>query len=135
MAVDFFLKIDGIEGEATDSKHKGEIDVLSWSWGESNMGTFAGGGGGGAGKVDMQDFTFTMYTNKASPEKQEEYLVIKFSDLLVSSFQTSGSGETPVDSIALNFSKIEYEYKPQNAKGGLDAGIKVGWDLKANVKV
>ncbi|MGB7991069.1 MAG: type VI secretion system tube protein Hcp, partial [Candidatus Methylophosphatis roskildensis] len=33
MAVDFFLKIDGIEGESADSKHKKEIDVLSWSWG------------------------------------------------------------------------------------------------------
>ena len=34
-AFDYFLKLDGIPGESTDAKHKGEIDVLSWSWGES----------------------------------------------------------------------------------------------------
>jgi len=31
--VDTFLKIGDIKGESTDQKHKGEIDVLSWSWG------------------------------------------------------------------------------------------------------
>ena len=35
MALDYFLKLDGIPGESVDAKHKGEIDVLSWSWGES----------------------------------------------------------------------------------------------------
>ena len=34
-AFDYFLKLDGIPGESIDAKHKGEIDVLSWSWGES----------------------------------------------------------------------------------------------------
>jgi type VI secretion system secreted protein Hcp len=47
-AVDYFLKIDGIEGESLDEKHKGEIDVLSWSWGESQEGPTTGGGGGPA---------------------------------------------------------------------------------------
>ena len=32
-AVDMFLKIGDIKGESTDDKHKGEIDVLAWSWG------------------------------------------------------------------------------------------------------
>jgi hypothetical protein len=32
MAVDMFIKIDTVDGEAHDSKHKKEIDVLSWSW-------------------------------------------------------------------------------------------------------
>ncbi len=38
-AVDFFLKIDGIDGESADSKHKGDIDLASWSWGEAQAGT------------------------------------------------------------------------------------------------
>src|SRR5256885_3864946 len=67
-AVDYFLKVDGIEGESTDSKHKGEIDVQSFSWGETQSGTFAAGGGGGAGKVAMQDFHFVMGVNKSSPK-------------------------------------------------------------------
>ena len=67
-AVDYFLKIDGIPGESTDSKHKNEIDIESWAWGQTNSGSHAYGGGGGAGKVAMQDFNFTMKVNKASPE-------------------------------------------------------------------
>src|SRR5437867_6223278 len=66
-ANDYFLKIDGIEGESFDSKHKGEIDVLSFSWGASQTGTLTAGGGGGAGKVQMQDMKFVMKVNKASP--------------------------------------------------------------------
>lgn len=155
MAVDYFLKLDGVKGESKKDGHKDEIDVLSWNWGESQTGTSAEGGGGGAGKVSMNDFTFSMRTSKASSklllfcangkhipsglltcrkagEKQQEYLKIKFSDLLVSSFHTGGheGQEIPVDSISLNFSKIEYEYKEQDAKGNLGGAIKAHWDLK-----
>jgi len=70
-AVDYFLKLEGIEGESSDSKHKNEIDIESWSWGETQSGSFAGGGGGGAGKVSMQDFHFVMRVNKSSPKLME----------------------------------------------------------------
>ena len=33
-AVDYFLKIDGIDGESTDDKHKGEIQLESYSFGK-----------------------------------------------------------------------------------------------------
>jgi len=156
-AVDYFLKIDSIPGESTDSKHKGEIDIQSWSWGENNSGSHAYGGGGGAGKVNMQDFSFTMHVNKASPKlflacatgehipsalltcrkagkEQQEYLKIKFTDLLISTFQTGGSASevVPVDQISFNFSKIEISYAPQNAKGGLDSPVVHNYSLKDN---
>ena len=157
-AVDYFLKLDGIEGESFDSKHKGEIDIESWSWGESQTGTHAGGGGGGAGKVVMQDFHFVMKVNKASPKlllacatgqhikeavllcrkagkEQQEFLKIKFSDCLVSSYQTGGSGGAsiiPMDQISLNFSKLEYEYKEQKPDGSLGGAVKAGYNLKEN---
>src|SRR5438876_995078 len=67
MAVDFHLKIDGVPGESEDAAHTGEIDVINFSWGETQTGTMAFGAGGGAGKVQMQDFHFTMYYGKASP--------------------------------------------------------------------
>ncbi len=142
MAVDYFLKIDGVEGESTDAKHKNEIDLESWSWGETQSGSHAAGGGGGAGKVSMQDFNFVMHTNKASPnllltcasgkhiakavltcrkagEEQQEYLIIKFSDLLISSFQTGGSSGSviPTDQISFNFSKIEYQVLSPECEG------------------
>ena len=67
-AIDYFLKLDGITGESADSKHKGEIEVLSFSFAESQVGPMGIGGGGGAGKVEMSDFSFTARTSKASPQ-------------------------------------------------------------------
>jgi type VI secretion system secreted protein Hcp len=156
-AVDYFLKLDGIEGESQDSKHKGEIDIESWSWGETQSGTHAGGGGGGAGKVVMQDFHFVMRVNKSSPKlllacangqhikeatllcrkagkEQQDFLKIKFSDLLVSSYQTGGSSGdvVPTEQISLNFAKIEYEYKEQKPDGSLGGAVKAGYNLKEN---
>jgi type VI secretion system secreted protein Hcp len=159
--VDYFLKLTGIEGEATDHKHKGEIDVESFSWGETNSGTHGGGGGGGAGKVSMQDFHFVMRASKASPKlmlacatgdhikegtlvcrkagtDQQEFLSIKMSDLLVSSYQTGGSsngGVVPMDQVSLNYGKIEFEYKEQKPDGSLGGAIKAGYDLSANKKI
>ena len=154
-AVDYFLKIDGIQGESRDDRHKDEIDIESFSWGETQSGTFAAGGGGGAGKVSMQDFHFTLLVNKASPalfltcaqgdhiknakltcrkagNDQQEFLKITMSDVLVSSFQIGGTGGVvPTNQISLNFAKIEVEYKEQDATGKLVGSIKKWFDLKS----
>jgi type VI secretion system secreted protein Hcp len=151
-AVDYFLKFDGIKGESTDAKHKEEIDVEAWSWGESNTGSAHLGGGLGAGKVSMQDFNFMMHLNKASPalmqacatgkhiksatltgrkagKGQMDYLTFKFYDILVSSFQTSGAGEHPVESISFNYSKMDMEYFTQKADGSFAPGGRFKFDL------
>jgi type VI secretion system secreted protein Hcp len=159
--VDYFLKLNGIEGESKDAKHKNEIEIDSWSWGETQAGTHHAGGGGGAGKVSAQDFHFVMKVNKASPKlalacangehikdatltarkagkDQQEFLKIKLTDLLVSSYQTGGAQHSdviPVDQISLNFAKLEIEYKEQNADGSLGGATKAGYDYKANQKV
>jgi type VI secretion system secreted protein Hcp len=159
MAVDYFLKIDGIEGESADSKHKGEIEVLSFSWGVTHPGTPGHGGGRGAGKAAFQDFHFVARTSKASPKlflacasgshvkdailtarragkEQLEFLKYKLSTVLVSAFQTGGSDDgEPHDQISLNYAKVELEYRPQSPTGKLEAPVKAAWDLKANKKV
>lgn len=159
--VDYFLKITGVEGESTDDKHKGEIEVESFSYGATQQGIGHSGGGGGAGKVAMQDFHFVMKVSKASPKlfqacatgehlkdatlvarkagkEQQEYLKIKLTDVLVSSFQQGGSGGSnvvPVDQISFNFAKFEVEYKEQKSDGSLGGAVKGGYDLKANKAV
>lgn len=155
--IDYFLKIDGVEGESQDSKHKNEIDVLSWSWGETNHGSESIGQGGGVGRVSMQDFHFTMRASKASPKllqacasglhikkavlvcrkagkEQQEYLEITFSECIVSSFQTGGSaGDViPVDQISLNYAEIVYKYKEQKPDGTLGGAVPAGWNIKKN---
>src|SRR5215475_7355549 len=63
---DYFLKIEGIEGESQDAKHKGEIDVESFSWGENNQVVYGSHSEGKKPKVTMQDIHFTMFVSKAS---------------------------------------------------------------------
>lgn len=155
MAVDYFLKIKGIEGESKSEGHVGEIQLESWSFGETQPGSFAYGGGGGAGKVQMQDFHFTMLTNKASPKlflacangehigegiltarkagkEQRDFLKWTFSDLLISGYQTGGqaSGDIPVESISFNFGKCEVEYREQQADGTLAGPVRAQYDQK-----
>ena len=160
MAVDMFLKIDGIKGESHDKTHKDEIEIQSISWGASQSGTFGSGGGGGAGKVNMNDVHFVKYADKASSalflhccsgkhipsalitfrkagDKPLEYLKIKLTDLLVSSVQFSGSGgdDRVHESLSINFSKYEQEYFMQKPDGSGEPTGNVGWDVKANHKV
>ena len=152
-AVDYFLKIDGIKGESRDEKHKDEIEIESFSCGETQTGTFAVGGGGGAGKVSAQDFHFTMPVNKASPAlflacaqgdhiknailtcrkaAREEFMKVTMNDVLVSSFQIGGAEDVvPTDQISLNFAKIEVEYQEQDATGKLVGSIKTWFDFKS----
>ena len=174
---DAFLKLDGIKGESADAKHKGEIDIYSFSWGMAQTGVSATGGGGGAGKVKVQDFSITKKTDAASPllmlncangahikeanfvvrkagGEQLEYLKIKLTDVLVSSYKPGSdlesiglllpavqiadksSDEIPMEHVTLNFAKVEYSYQPQGADGKAQGGpILAGWDVKANQKV
>ena len=160
MAVDAFLKIDGIEGESPDDKHGKEIEVQSYSWGLSNSGNAASGGGAGTGKASLQDFHFTMTTGKSAPklfaacvtgthipsavltvrksgggsDPGQEFLIFTFTDILISSYQLGGGGDVPQDSCSFNYAKVQMAYAPQKSDGTLDAAIKTTWDLKLNKK-
>ena len=140
--VDYFLKLDGIEGESTDRQHKDEIEILSFSWGEVQEGDTSGGGGGGTGKVIMQDFHFTANFSKASPalfvtcatgkhikqgvligrtdrKGQEDFYKVTLTDVLITSYQTGGSTESvPTDQFSLNFAKIDYNGNAFDTRGG-----------------
>jgi type VI secretion system secreted protein Hcp len=156
-AVDYFLQIAGVEGESTDAKHKGWIDVDSWSWGETNPTPVSAGGGGGAGKVHVQDVHFVTRVSKASPtlflacasgqhlkeaklvarkagKGQQEFLIIKMNDIIVTSVSPSGSndGGATAESVSLQCAKVDLEYKPQKADGSLDAGLHFKYDIKGN---
>jgi type VI secretion system secreted protein Hcp len=157
--VDYFLKIPGAEGESTDEGHQNEIELLSWSWGETNGASHESGTtGGGAGKAHMQDLTIVMRANKATPklmqycadgkhiteevlltcrragETPQDYFVIKMKPLYITSYQTGGSSGdvVPVDTLSLNFGAIKFEYKPQKEDGSLDAAVEGAWDQQKN---
>ena len=160
MAVDMFIKIKGIDGESRDDKHKKEIDVLAWSWGLSQSGSAHMGGGAGAGKVNVQDLSFTKYTDSATHalvlaccngEHIEEavfvvrkagkepldYIKLTLTEVIVASVSTGGSGgeDRLTENVTLNFAKFKLEYTPQKADGTGDAAKTAGWDIAENKKV
>jgi type VI secretion system secreted protein Hcp len=157
MAVDMFIKIKDVNGEAQDDKHKDEIDVLAWSWGMSQSGTMHMGAGGGAGKVNVQDLSITKWVDKSTPTLMKlcckgqhvgecvlvvrkaggtavEYIKITLKEALVASISTGGSGgeERLTENITLNFSEFKYEYTTQGQDGGAGATVPVAWDIAAN---
>lgn len=157
MAVDMFLKIEGVKGESQDAKHPDEIQIESFSFGVSNIGSVGQGGGLGSGKANFQDFSFHKRADLASPmlmqkcaqgehiktavltarkagKNPQDYYKITFSDILISGFDNTGSGHdaTPMEHCTLQFTKIEFEYKPQKADGSLGSVSKGVYNLSTN---
>jgi type VI secretion system secreted protein Hcp len=155
MAVDMFLKIDGIEGESGDAKHKGEIEIESFSWGASDPGTV--GGGGSTGRVTMEDFTFTTPVTRASPKlflacverrriktalltvrrsgsQQHDFLKVTMSDVQVSAWKQAADAELPMDQVSMNFGKVQIAYTGQRPDGSVGDTVSAGWDSK-NTKI
>jgi type VI secretion system secreted protein Hcp len=158
MAVDMFLKLTKIEGESVDEAHAKEIDVLAWSWGASQSGTTHAGTGGGAGKVSVQDISFTKWIDKSTPvlfkhccdgshidegvlvvrkaggKKPLEYYKITMQDIIVSSLSTGGSGgeDRLTENVTLNFSRFKVEYVQQKADGTGEPAVTATWNIAKN---
>ena len=160
MALDMFIKIGNIEGESKDEKHAKEIDVLAWSWGVSQSGTAHLGTGAGAGKVNVQDLSFTKWVDKASTalvlasckgthydkalltvrkagDSPLEYIKLTLEDLIVTAVSTGGSGgeDRLTENVTLNFAKFKVEYTEQDAKGAAGKTSTAAWDIPANKAV
>jgi type VI secretion system secreted protein Hcp len=153
---DAFLKLDGVPGESADAKHKGEIDLESFSFGVKNTGSVSSGGGGGAGKAEFSSFRFEKLYDASSPKlflgsasgqhfksavvtfrkrggDQQEFLTYKFEDILISNYNQGGTQEPPLlEDVALTFDKVSISYRPQNPDGSLGDPITASWDVAQN---
>lgn len=159
MAVDMFLKLDGVNGESKDKVHTKEIDVLAWSWGMSNSGSAHVGSGAGSGKVSVQDLCVSKYVDCSSPNLMlaccsgthykdalltvrkaggtpVEYIKVKMETVLVSGITSGGSlaEDRLTENLILNFAKVSMDYTPQDAKGAAGTAIPFAWDIAANSK-
>ncbi|MDJ0656463.1 MAG: type VI secretion system tube protein Hcp [Xanthomonadales bacterium] len=158
MAVDYFMKIEGVDGESKDADYKNWIDVLSWSWGVSNPSSGMRGGGAGGGRADFQSINCIKEIDKASPvllknsasgkhfseakliarkaggDSKVEYLKIKLKKVFVSDYSTGGSadGPIPTESVGLTYKEIKFEYTPQNDDGSAGASSEFGWKVDEN---
>ena len=160
MSGDMFLKLGDIKGESKVDGHLGEIELMSWSWGATQSGSTRGISGLTAGKVNVQDLTFTKLLDTATPnhvgavcsgqsyptatlicekssgtgKKPVQYLKIDLKDVLVSSYAVGGSGgsDTHTETITLNFGSVQTSYTPMKADGTPDATVTSGWDIVGN---
>lgn len=153
MAIDSHIKFDGVEGESTHKDHKGEVEILSWTWGLSNT-SLGSGTGSGKGKANPGDLHFTHNYDKASPvlakkcaqgvhfptvvvtsrkagEGQKDFLKITLKEVFITSVQPSGGGGGDImESVSMSYQSIDFAYKPQDEKGGLGGEVKFGWNVK-----
>ena len=155
MAVDFFLQLADIKGESGDANHKDEIPIMSFSWGASQVTSVAGSGGSGAGKANLADLSIMKNYDTASTPlfkallkgthissgvltaskaggDGKPFIQISMTELFVTSIQTSGSSEVPMESVSFSYNTIKSEYFKQDEKGILKAAGDVTYDLKAN---
>jgi type VI secretion system secreted protein Hcp len=155
MAVDYYLKLDGVQGESADATHKDEIQIMSWSWGASQVSSVAGTGGSGAGKADLSDFSIMTYFDKSTPKffksicagthikngtmsaiksgaDGKPYLKVDFGELFVSSLQISGSSEIPTVSLSFTYNTIKIDYSVQDDSGNLKSTGPIQYSTKEN---
>ena len=159
---DYFLKIEGLKGESTDSKHKEEIELESFSWGARNGTTIGSAtGGAGAGKGVGLEFVITKRADRTSPMfylactsgthfkeafltcrkaggEQQEYFKAKFTTVFTTNYQThgeTGAGGLVLETITMVYGALEIIYKEQKPDGSLGGEVKQGWNFVTNKKI
>jgi type VI secretion system secreted protein Hcp len=153
MGIDTHIKFDGVEGESTHADHKGEIEVLSWTWDVHNDSNVAGGGSG-KGKASPGPLSFSHTYDKASPvlakkaaqgvhfatavltarksgEGQKDFLKVTLKEVFITSVAPSADSSGGIlEAVSMSYAEIEFAYKPQDDKGGLGGEVKFGWNNK-----
>jgi len=159
MPADCFIKIDGIDGECTDDKHKKWIEILSYSHGVSQMASASASTGGSktGGRCDHQDFSIVKELDTATPAlnlaccrgdhikklemdlcsatgEKAPYMKYTFENLIVSSVSIGGGGGgTPTESVTFNYNKINWIYVDLDHDTGKKKGeVKKWWDQADN---
>jgi type VI secretion system secreted protein Hcp len=152
---DFYLQIDGIEGESEAVGFEKQIQIESWSFGATNSGSAGLGTGLGSGKVSMQDFHFVMQNGKASAQimlavckgnhipqavlscrktggdgTPYTYYKYSFQNLVLSSYQSGASQTLPMEQVSFNFTKITLEYFQQKPDGTVALTNTIAYDTK-----
>lgn len=158
MAVEIFLKVDGVDGESQATGHTNEIEVFSFSFGASNPSSVAFGTGSGAGKVDLSSITLqkqvdasscklfqsscagthfasaTLTVREAGGSSPLEYYVANMTQVFIDSISWGGAagGGKPSESVSISYESIKITYIPQNADGSKGTKQEASWDIKKN---
>ena len=136
-----FLKVQGVTGEVVDTEHKGEIEVVSWSWGMQ-----AGGETAGVARitelnivkrVDLASATLMNFLRSRKVVNQAQlvvrkagktplvYFKIDLESVRVMSLKTESENSELVERVSFGFSKVKVSYTPQSATGAAGGGTNV----------
>ena len=152
---DMFLKLEGIQGESTDSAHPKEIDVLSFSWVTTQGGSATVGSGTGAGKAQMNDLVITKHVDRASPVLMSkhlsgatiatavltlrkaggaplDYAILTMSNVVVTKIEHGADDGGHTEAVSLQFSAIQYDYKQQQSDGTGGPTISAGYNASTS---
>ena len=163
MPFDAFLKIDGVNGESTDSKHQNEIELMAYSWGASQAitGTVSSVGNIAGQRVNMDELSVSKQLDSTSPllaqhcaegkvfpsakltlcragGKKEKYMEYKLTNAMIASVNVGGSsqgdGGVPTEEVGIAFTKIEMTYTKIGPNGTPQGNTTGSWDLAKNEK-
>lgn len=149
-----YLKIDGIDGNATHDSHKQWIDVDSMSWGVGRaISTVAGSAQNReASQPSLSEVSITKTMDGASPKLLTEactgsagklvkihfvstgspgvtYAEYELTNGLIASYSLSTGGDKPSESLSISFTKIQYKYTPYDDKHKAGNPVTVSYDL------
>lgn len=154
MAIDTHIKFDGIDGESSHKDHKGEINVLSWSWGLTQAANPSAGGGAGRRRVVPGEFLIVHNYDKASPvlaktaasgkhiktatlmarkagEGQKDFLKVTLKEVFITSVQAHASDESGIsEEVSMSYASIDFSYAPSTNKGTLGTPVTFDWNTK-----
>lgn len=160
MAADYYLQLDGIKGESTDSRHAGWIECSSvnWSITQPKSATTSTGGGHTAERAELSEITTSKVVDLTSPilaqicacgktlpkaklEMQRadsngepiKYFEVELENVLIALIAPAFNGaDIATEHIGLKFSKVRWKYTQQKIGGGASGNTAGGWDLASN---
>jgi type VI secretion system secreted protein Hcp len=155
MAIDVFLRIDGITGESQNPNFKGQIELNSFSFGATNVVNI--GSGSGSGKVTFTPITVTKLPDTTSPVlflavcqgtkaatatvsfvqpgASAAYITFDLGTVIASGLTTSVTNGVTLETITLVCGSLKYTVVTYNAAGAATGTVTDGWDITKNVKL
>lgn len=128
-----YMSYQDIEGDVTASGYEHQIELSSFQWGVGRGISTGAAGGREVAAPKLSEITITKSLDSSSPKLLQAslngegktvtinfvkfangiastYLQIKLTSTLVSSFSMSSGGDSPTESLSLNFNRIEVKY-------------------------
>ena len=161
MAFDTFIKVEGIEGESSDARHVGWIEAFNFkiALGQKASATASSAGGATAERADFQPLYFTMPMDRSSPKLAQAcadgthidevlvevcraggdrvaFMTYRLRNCIIKKVFTIGDGNFPMESVTIDYGRIQWAYTRQNRSGGGSSGqVATGWNREKNCRL